>query len=428
MLNISSIGYRNFEALILEELGKRRYTAADIAAIYKAIEREMSAVVLPPITTLELFLSDGCNLNCTYCFEGSKPKQVISSELIHLTIDRLLLEWSQDRKEVQIVLFGGEPLLNWKGLVQTIEYSMNVANKYQKEVKFGITTNGTLLNHDMVQYLKTNNVSVMLSIDGIPKVHNAHRLTSKGLPSFPSAWRGFQLLREFYGSGFEVRVTVMPDTAPMLSESLTFLFENGAHRLVVIPATERRWTDREWKIYRNQAILAVNHFKAIRDEGQDVGGVFYISEMEQYKQATVSSHKPTQSTDLNMSRRGGKTGDFGCYAGIGGVAVIASGDVLPCSFFTGSKELRDTYTLGNVREEQLNNARRRELYVLNRHRTGKCLHCAAKQLCRGGCIVENYFMTGYLVGPSPSMCRRTGLSTAMVKKDVKPLAHIKPGA
>lgn len=419
MLNMNPIGHRNFETLIHNELAGRYFTAADLAAIWEAIAVEMSSLVLPPIVIVELFLADGCNLDCTYCFEGLKAKRILSSELISRTIDRLLLEWSQDRKQVHIAFFGGEPLLNWKGLVNTIEYSMKKAHECQKQVSLGITTNGTLLNRDRARLLRDNNVAVMLSIDGIPEAHNAHRRTMKGLPSFPAAWRGLEILREFYGSDFDVHVTVMPDTAPLLLQSLQFLFENGVKRVVVIPACERRWTDRDWRVYRSQVMKAVSHFKTLSDQGQEVSGISYVADIERFKQVVISCPQPGEPGIPKFSQRDKQTGDFGCYAGINGVAVTASGEILPCSFFTGNKELKAVYTLGNVRETQLNDERRRELFVLNRRRSEKCLQCAARQACRGGCLVENFVMTGYLVEPSPEMCRRTGLATALTKMELR---------
>lgn len=412
----SELGRKNFIRLIRRELQGSLFTPTDEEAILKVLSREMASLVMPPISGVELFLADGCNLNCTYCFEGLKPKRFLSFEVGKLTVDRLVTEWARESERIHVVLFGGEPLLNWRVLKEIVQYAEFITESHNKNVTFHLTTNGTLLNKDRLHFLATHKVGVMISIDGIPEVHDRYRRTRKGGPSFPLAWRGFQLLREHFGA-FEVRMTIMPDTAPMLSESIQFLIENGVRRIISVPAMGTYWSEQDWDVYQEQFKKVVQHFRATADNQDRCGasGISFLQEVERMTLLTKQTQPPN----------GGKEGmkeartSFGCYAGIGSVAVTASGDILPCSAFAGCDELRKTYTLGNVKEGWLNDFRRRELLVLNRQRGLKCAQCALKTFCSaGGCMVNNYYATGYLVEPDPLTCRTIALSSSLARTEM----------
>ncbi len=350
MNTFSPIGQENFLRLIRNRLQGHLYTVADTYKVLRFLAEEIAQIALLPITGMELFLADGCNLDCTYCFEGRKPKCFLSSELAQLAVQRLIVDWSDGAKSLRLLLFGGEPLLNWRVCRLVIEYAEERAAAQGKQISFSMTTNGTLLNGERVRFLREHQVGIMLSMDGLPHVHDRHRRTKRGLPSFPLVQRGLELLREHYET-FDVRMTVMPDTAPMLYESVMFLAEQGAKRIVTIPAFEVHWTPQDWHVYRQQVRKIVATFK----------------DLEPNSGITLSLVQDVAQTRTAMEQVGQRTtnesANFGCYAGITSVTVTALGEVFPCSTFVGDERLRESYRLGTVQEGKLDIFRRQELFV-----------------------------------------------------------------
>ena len=267
MNTFSPVGQENFLRLIRNRFQGRLHTVADAHKVLRFLAEEIAQIALPPVTGMELFLADGCNLDCTYCFEGRKLKRFLSLELAQLAVKRLILDWSEGADSVRLLLFGGEPLLNWRICRLVIEWAEEQAAMQGKQVFFSMTTNGTLLNEERVRFLREHQVAIMLSMDGVPDAHNRHRRTKRGLPSFPLVQRGLELLREHYET-FDVRMTVMPDTAPMLYESVMFLAEQGAKKIVVIPAFEVQWAPQDWHVYRQQVRKIVATFRNSEPESE----------------------------------------------------------------------------------------------------------------------------------------------------------------
>lgn len=405
--SLSPLGRKNFLHLIQHRLEGQLYTLKDVEKILRILINDICSISLPPIMHAELFLADGCNLNCTYCFEGLKPKRLMPMELAQRAVERLIKEWSGDAKEISITLFGGEPFLNWSVLKGIVEWAKEVAHKSGKYVSFSATTNGTLLNDERVRFLKDHQVFVMLSMDGLPEVHDRHRRMVKNRPSFALVWKGLQLLREHYET-FYVRMTVMPDTAPLLFESVIFLSEHGVKNIVIVPAFGVEWKPDDRKVYWQQIKKLAEHFR----DGQGSSSI------------KVSPLQDLEKIEELVKRADGKAApsDFGCYsgcyAGTNGIAVTSSGEIFPCSAFVGSKELRESYRLGTV-QGGLDNFRRQELYVLNHHGGLKCQQCSLRSFCQGTCMVANHYATGYLVEPDPMTCQKTAFYVSIAKRRIR---------
>jgi len=405
---LSPLGRKNFLRIIQHKLRGKLYTLADMERILRVLCDEIRSISLPPITHLELFLADGCNLNCTYCFEGLKPKRLMPIELAKMTVERLIKEWCGDEKAVNINFFGGEPLLNWPALKRTIEYAKEIAQKSDKQVSFSITTNGTLLNSERVRFLKNYQVSVMLSMDGLPEAHDRHRRMLKDRPSFPFVWKGFQLLMEHYET-FDVRMTVMPDTVSLLFESVMFLSEHGVKNLVIVPAFGVEWRPNDHKVYQQQIRKIAEHFLSTNRQDSLLIRISLLQDLEKVEELVKKADRKSVQSDFGFYS--------GCYAGANGIAVSSSGEIFPCAPFVGSKDLRESYCLGTV-QKGLDNFRRQELYVLNRHGGLKCQQCILRSFCLGVCMVANYYATGYLIEPDPMACQKTAFYVSLGKRRI----------
>src|SRR5439155_8684980 len=128
--------------------------------------------LFPPLTHMELVLTEGCNLACTYCFEkGMLGYRRMPLRIAKAAVD-LLFEYSRDADSLQITLFGGEPTLNFDAMRAVTEHAEDRAAASHKKLEFNTTTNGTLLNDEMVDYFARHNINVLLSIDGMAGTHN----------------------------------------------------------------------------------------------------------------------------------------------------------------------------------------------------------------------------------------------------------------
>lgn len=156
-----------------------------------------------PIEILEgvLMVSQNCNLACRYCYGGESgtfnQKGFMSEEIADKCMD-FILQNAGEQSFQKIIFFGGEPLLNYKVIKHTIERWNSVKDLYpNKNIYFGLTTNGVLLNEEIVRFFKKNNVGVTVSVDGPPEIHNYNRPFRDGSKSFDATMAGIELLKKY---------------------------------------------------------------------------------------------------------------------------------------------------------------------------------------------------------------------------------------
>lgn len=140
-----------------------------------------------PVKTLVFHLANECNLRCTYCYAGDgeygAPQKYMSIETANQAI-RFLMENSLGEKAVTIVLFGGEPLLNWRVLKHIVEQAVEEAGKWGKTVTFSLTTNGTLMTEEQMAFLRKYRIGTSVSMDGTREAHDKHRVMAGGQGSY----------------------------------------------------------------------------------------------------------------------------------------------------------------------------------------------------------------------------------------------------
>lgn len=148
----------------------------DMQGFASMIAKGVRRHLLPPVTKVELFLTEACNLRCDYCFVATKKAyKRMSLETAEKAIDLLMRE-SRDEKEVHITLFGGEPLLAFPLMKHVAEYAQQRVKELGKKVWFACTTNATLLTEEHVYFARQHGFLYLLSIDGEKEVHDKHRI------------------------------------------------------------------------------------------------------------------------------------------------------------------------------------------------------------------------------------------------------------
>lgn len=183
---------------------------------------------------LELALSEACNLACKYCYCSTvrdMPQQGVMSEDVARAAINWLFAVSGKSESISITFFGGEPLLNKDVLRFAIDYSQKLAKLHDKKVFYSMTTNGTLLDDEVITFIKRYNFGLMVSLDGPPEIHNRQCPTQKGEDSYDLAVTGIKKLMSRRRS-VTVRGT-MTHPIPNMLKLIKFYEDFGFTRIVL---------------------------------------------------------------------------------------------------------------------------------------------------------------------------------------------------
>jgi uncharacterized protein len=194
-----------------------------------------------PLKTLILHVTDACNLNCGYCYQRadrtvSRGVHPMSHATARKAVD-FLLDRSEGLQDVVLVFFGGEPLLNFAVISATVDYARQKAAEKGKRVDFALTTNGTLLTTETIDFLQTHHLSVTVSLDGWEQIHDRFRRFADGRPSYGVIRENVQrLLRRSPNRPAVARVT-LAQNAENVSEILDHLLALGFVEVGFAPVT-----------------------------------------------------------------------------------------------------------------------------------------------------------------------------------------------
>lgn len=170
--------HRNYTAMQLPVGLQKAYDQMGLLASQQRIQDSPEPIpAMEPIKHISLNVAQNCNLSCIYCYgvDGEyNQKGLMRPETAFKAVD-WLIEQSQDVKDLVITFFGGEPLLNFRLIKQVVPYAREKAQQHQKNVHFSITTNGTLLTKEAIEYFNENKFSVVISFDGDLEMQNKNR-------------------------------------------------------------------------------------------------------------------------------------------------------------------------------------------------------------------------------------------------------------
>jgi uncharacterized protein len=328
----------------------------------------------PPqnLKSLCLLISQSCNFKCDYCFvnEGkyNEKESLMEKDIAFKAVD-FLIENSKT-KHVEIDFFGGEPLLNWKVVKETIDYGYEKAKEYEKKLRFSLTTNGYLLDDEKINFLIENNVSLIISLDGPKEVNDSHRKLKNGDGTYDLIFDNIKKLRDY--EGYYIRGTFTNKTKEIF-KSAKFLYENGFHNISLEPVILEKG---------NPLFINEIDIKKIKNEYEKLGKYIYEEKLKGNKLNFYHFN-----VDLSQGPCLGKM-SFGCGAGVEYLAVDSKGDLYPCHFLKEFKEFK----IGNL-YNGIDLDKKDYFIELNKiDSKEKCRSCWAKYLCGGGCIAHFYFL------------------------------------
>ncbi|EMP0350832.1 thioether cross-link-forming SCIFF peptide maturase [Clostridioides difficile] len=326
----------------------------------------------PVVKALCLNVAHDCNLKCKYCFAAQGDfggeKELMSFEVGKAAIDYLIAN-SGSRKNLEIDFFGGEPLMNFEVVKQLVDYGRSVEKDYNKNIRFTITTNGVLLNDEIIDYINENMHNVVLSLDGRKEVNDNMRPTLNDKGSYDITLPQFKKLVEKRAKDkyYYIRGTFTRDNLDFSKDVMHF-------------------ADLGFKLTSVEPVVGdESNPYALREE--DLPKIF-----EEYEKFAV------EYADRQLQGDGFKFFHFmidlnqgpcvikritGCGAGNEYLSVTPNGDIYPCHQFVGNEEFK----MANIFDEEIvlpENLKNmfREAHVYTKE---ECKQCWNKFYCSGGC-------------------------------------------
>ena len=331
------------------------------------------------VKALCLHIAHDCNLACKYCFaeegEYHGRRALMSFEVGKKAIDFLLAN-SGNRRNLEVDFFGGEPLMNWNVVKQIVEYGRSKETEFDKKFRFTLTTNGMLLNDEVMEFANREMSNVVLSLDGRKEVNDAMRPTRGGKGSYDvivPKYKKFAEQREGV-KDYYIRGTFTRNNLEFSKDVIHFAdlgFRQTSMEPVVGEEDESyaiRWEDIP-KVKEEYDILAKEYIKR-KKEGRGFNFFHFNIDLKQ---------GPCVAKRLS-----------GCGSGTEYLAVTPWGDFYPCHQFVGKEE----FLLGNVDTGIVKNDICNEFKLCNVYAKPKCRDCFARFYCSGGCAANSYSFHG----------------------------------
>ena len=328
-----------------------------------------------------MLLTNDCNLACSYCFESNKGKDYMPKEI---ALDILKATYNQVDPMAGIFtlnMFGGEPLMNW----DTFKAVCNYVLDNNLKIRITATTNLTLLTDEMIDYIDELSIPVLVSVDGIKEVHDKHRCNS-----FDKVIENMKkLIDRDLGYLIEARMTVAPDTAKYMYESVKMLVDLGINNIANVPASDLEWDAQSIQDYKD-------NYEKILDMYIDILN-------DETNKRNISLYKVDQA--LNLALEPIKEDTSMCNIGNPRWVIVDwKGDIWPCPDYPTTDnvdliagKIGNFYT--GVDETKVDPKPMVATYELER-----CKGCEAISICKSGCPYENYTKNGKFNEPTIGYC------------------------
>ncbi len=332
------------------------------------------------VKALCLHIAHDCNLACKYCFAGEGEyhgdRSLMSYEVGKKALDFLIAN-SGNRVNLEVDFFGGEPLMNFQVVKDLVAYGRSQEKEHNKKFRFTLTTNGVLLDDDVMEFANKEMANVVLSIDGRKEVHDAMRPTRNGKGSYDLIIDKFKKMAELRNqTNYYVRGTFTHHNTDF-SKDVLHLADLGFKQISMEPVVAGPDMDYAItpedvsKICEEYDLLAKEMVKRER-EGKGFNFFHFMIDL---------SGGPCIYKRLS-----------GCGSGTEYLAVTPWGDLYPCHQFVGMEDFK----VGNVDEGVTNTEVVDEFKLCNVYAKPKCRDCFARFYCSGGCAANSYNFHGNL--------------------------------
>lgn len=334
------------------------------------------------VKALCLHVAHTCNLDCEYCFASQGKyhgeRALMSFEVGKRALD-FLVENSGDRHNLEVDFFGGEPLMNWQVVKDLVAYARSIEKQHDKCFRFTLTTNGMLVDDDVIEFSNREMDNVVMSLDGRKEINDHFRKTAGGVGSFDIIVPKFVKFAKARGEkDYYIRGTFTHNN-PDFMKDIEVMLDLGFDRLsmepvVCPPDSPYALTEEDKKIVCRQYELLAEKMIERRRAGTPFVFYHYMLDLE---------HGPCIYKRLS-----------GCGSGTEYMAVTPTGELYPCHQFVGDKD----YLMGDVFNGVTNTAVRDKFKRCNVYSKPECADCWARLYCSGGCAANSYHATGDING------------------------------
>ena len=334
------------------------------------------------VKALCLHVAHTCNLNCSYCFASQGKyhgdRAVMSYEVGKQALD-FLIAHSGTRRNLEVDFFGGEPLMNFQVVKDLVAYARSIEKEKGKNFRFTLTTNGVLVDDDVIEWANRECSNVVLSLDGRKEIHDRFRVDYAGNGSWEKIVPKFQKFVEArQGKNYYMRGTFTHANPDFLTDIRTML-DLGFNELSMEPV-----------------VCAAGDPSALTEEDLAI----VMDQYEKLAQLMLERDRegrPFTFYHYMIDLTGGPCiykRISGCGSGTEYMAVTPWGDLYPCHQFVGDEK----YLLGNVWDGVTNTDLRDEFKLCNAYARPDCKDCWARLYCSGGCAANAYHATGSIRG------------------------------
>ncbi|MDO5037044.1 MAG: thioether cross-link-forming SCIFF peptide maturase [Tissierellia bacterium] len=348
------------------------------------------------IKALCLHVSHDCNLRCTYCFASQGDfkgqRMLMDLETGKKALDFLIAS-SGDRYHLEVDFFGGEPLMNFDLVKDLVAYGRQEEKKFNKKFRFTLTTNGVLLDDEIIDFANREMDNVVLSLDGRPEVNDAMRPTTNGKGSYDLIAQKFKKLVDRRGDkDYYIRGTFTNKNLDF-SEDVRHYHDLGFKKTSMEPVVTDPKED-----------------YAIREE--------HLAQILKEYEKLSKDYMDIRKTDPDflffhymIDLSGGPCAykkSVGCGAGSDYIAITPQGDIYPCHQFVGEEEFLMGNVFEGIKRRDLQK-RFQEAHIFNKE---DCQTCWAKYYCSGGCHANAWYNNQDILKPF-------GLACDMEKKRIE---------
>ena len=354
------------------------FTADSFEPMAGTLKARTSGVV----KALCLHIAHTCNLNCSYCFASQGKyhgeRALMSYEVGKRALD-FLIENSGTRRNLEVDFFGGEPLMNFDVVKQLVAYARIIEKEKNKNFRFTLTTNGVLVDDDVIEFSNREMSNVVLSLDGRKEVHDRYRVDYAGNGSWEKIVPKFQkFVNARGGKNYYMRGT-FTHANPDFLEDIKTMLDLGFSELSMEPVVAAS---------DDPAALTEEDKPVVMKQYEDLAKLM----LERDKEG-----KPFTFYHYMIDLKGGPCiykRISGCGSGTEYMAVTPWGDLYPCHQFVGDEKFK----LGDIWSGVNNKKIQNEFASCNVYAREECRGCWARLYCSGGCAANAYHATGSVKG------------------------------
>lgn len=339
------------------------------------------------VINLVMNVSHNCNLRCKYCFASTGnyngARDLMSQEMADKTLEWFLKQ-AKEAKVLNLNLFGGEPLTNIPLVKYIVGRCKELEEQYSKKIYITISTNGTILNEDLVKLIKENDIGLQISIDGDKEIHDANRPAANGKSSYDMLAENVKTLQdEVDPAGLIPRATIAKGVTDITRVVHHMLDDMNFKCVALTPAlgsyeeTSYEESDLE-EYFKKYDELAETFLEKLRN-GEEFNIYPFVSEVD--------------AVSKGIKRI------YGCGSGLGFASVDIKGNIYPCMRFIGNED----YIIGHV--ETGFNEKRKMFYERTVYKRSKCKDCWARHLCGGACVAVQVECGETLESYHPMVCK-----------------------